>query len=142
MRAAFAILGPFALCACAGSPIAREKQASVNYEQSFSDYRQCLIDNPNNVKACDTKLVAMKNWANAMNVQNERTYTIQQPQSGQTEQTRAIRQPQSGQTVYSASECIGPIVMGVCHGSILPNQATHQTCYGEMLNGTCTGPMF
>jgi hypothetical protein len=48
----------------------------------------------------------------------------------------------TGQPVYSASECVGPIVAGVCHGAILPNQATHPVCHGEMLDGTCTGPMF
>jgi hypothetical protein len=51
-------------------------------------------------------------------------------------------QPRSGQKVYNVSECIGPIIMGVCQGSILPNQAYHPTCYGQMLNGNCTGPMF
>jgi len=49
---------------------------------------------------------------------------------------------ETGQAVYSASECIGPIVASVCQGTILPNQATHPICHGEMLNGTCTGPMF
>jgi len=49
---------------------------------------------------------------------------------------------ETGQPVYSSSECVGPIVAGVCHGAILPNQATHPVCYGEMLNGTCTGPLF
>jgi hypothetical protein len=49
----------------------------------------------------------------------------------------------SGQTVYSPSECIGAVVMGVCHGSILPDYSRpHSTCYGQMLNGVCTGPMF
>jgi hypothetical protein len=48
-----------------------------------------------------------------------------------------------GQTVYSPSECIGAVVMGVCHGSILPDYSRpHPTCYGQMLNGICTGPMF
>jgi hypothetical protein len=50
--------------------------------------------------------------------------------------------PGTGQPVYSPSECVGPIVAGVCQGAILPNQATHPVCHGEMLNGTCTGPMF
>jgi hypothetical protein len=44
--------------------------------------------------------------------------------------------------VYDASECIGAIVMGECHGSILSNSAYHPTCHGEMLNGQCTGPLF
>jgi hypothetical protein len=49
----------------------------------------------------------------------------------------------SGQTVYSAHECIGAIVNGQCHGSILPDYSRpHQTCYGQMINGICTGAMF
>jgi hypothetical protein len=48
-----------------------------------------------------------------------------------------------GQTVYSQRECIGAVVMGQCHGSILPDYSRpHPTCYGQMLNGICTGPMF
>jgi hypothetical protein len=48
-----------------------------------------------------------------------------------------------GQTVYSPRECIGAVVMGQCHGSILPDYGRpHPTCYGQMLNGICTGPMF
>jgi hypothetical protein len=48
-----------------------------------------------------------------------------------------------GQSVYSPNECIGAVVMGVCHGSILPDYSRpHPTCYGQMLNGVCTGPMF
>jgi len=47
-----------------------------------------------------------------------------------------------GQPVYSADECIGAIVNGVCHGTILPKSAYHPTCHGTMLNGQCTGPMF
>lgn len=48
-----------------------------------------------------------------------------------------------GQTVYSLGECIGAVVMGVCHGSILPDDSRpHPICYGQMLNGICTGPMF
>jgi hypothetical protein len=46
-----------------------------------------------------------------------------------------------GVQVYSASQCIGAVVMGVCHGAIAPG-ASVQTCHGQMLNGQCTGPMF
>lgn len=45
-------------------------------------------------------------------------------------------------TVYSPSECTGPVIMGVCHGGVIPNGSYHPTCHGEMLNGMCTGPMF
>jgi hypothetical protein len=47
-----------------------------------------------------------------------------------------------GGTVYSAGECIGPVIMGRCQGSVIPNGAYHPTCHGELLNGQCTGPMF
>jgi len=47
-----------------------------------------------------------------------------------------------GQPVYSPDECTGTVVAGVCHGQILPQAAYHPQCYGQMLNGVCTGPMF
>jgi hypothetical protein len=48
-----------------------------------------------------------------------------------------------GQTVYSRHECIGAVVNGQCFGSILPDYSRpHPTCYGQMLNGMCTGPMY
>lgn len=56
---------------------------------------------------------------------------------------RPSRQQRSGpHTVYSPSECVGAVVNGICHGSILPNGGPHQVCHGEMLNGACTGPTF
>ncbi len=47
-----------------------------------------------------------------------------------------------GGTVYSSRECIGPVIMGKCEGSIIPNAGYRPTCHGELLNGQCTGPMF
>lgn len=44
--------------------------------------------------------------------------------------------------VYSADECIGPVIMGRCHGSVIDKGGYHPTCHGEWLNGHCTGPMF
>jgi hypothetical protein len=55
-------------------------------------------------------------------------------------QVQAAQSPDG--KVYSAEECIGPVIMGVCHGTILPRQAYHPTCYGAWLDGACTGPMF
>lgn len=49
--------------------------------------------------------------------------------------------PAYGQKVYRADECIGAVVNGRCHGSIIP-KGYAPTCYGTMLNGQCTGPMF
>ena len=51
-------------------------------------------------------------------------------------------QAPTGQKVYGADECIGPVIMGRCHGAILPKKAYHPTCYGSWLNGQCIGPMF
>jgi hypothetical protein len=73
----------------------------------------------------------------------------------QLEQIRATRQSADAQRrqravatqevdgkVYDASECVGPVIMGRCEGSIIPNRAYHPTCHGTWLNGQCTGPMF
>jgi hypothetical protein len=49
---------------------------------------------------------------------------------------------EQGGKVYDPSECIGPVIMGRCKGTILLNKAYHPTCYGTWLNGTCTGPIF
>lgn len=51
-------------------------------------------------------------------------------------------QVQSWPKVYRRDECIGPVIMGECKGSILPKGGYRPTCYGEWLNGQCTGPMF
>lgn len=48
----------------------------------------------------------------------------------------------TGSKVYSSEECIGAVVNGVCHGSILPKPGYRKTCHGTMINGQCTGPMF
>ena len=58
-------------------------------------------------------------------------------------QQRPLVQHQShGQTVYDEDECIGAVVNGRCHGSILPKGGYRKKCYGEWLGGQCTGPMF
>ncbi len=57
---------------------------------------------------------------------------------------RAASQPVTahGQKVYRADECVGAVVNGQCHGSIIPKSTNRPTCYGDMINGQCTGPMF
>ena len=61
-------------------------------------------------------------------------------------QERAWQQQQTRQEedrkVYDAGECIGPVIMGRCRGTILPNKSYHPTCYGEWIGGRCTGPLF
>ena len=52
----------------AGCALAQVRQAQGSYDQSVADYRQCLTDNPNNVKACDGKRLIMEteesHWSN------------------------------------------------------------------------------
>ena len=52
-----------------------------------------------------------------------------------------MQQQQYGEPVYRAEDCIGAVVNGVCHGSTGAAQP-RATCYGQMLNGQCTGPMY
>lgn len=59
-----------------------------------------------------------------------------------TENSPTVAPPPNQHTIYSPSQCIGAVVNGVCHGTIMPDAAYHPTCYGEMVNGICTGPMF
>jgi hypothetical protein len=47
-----------------------------------------------------------------------------------------------GETVYPRSACIGAVVNGECHGSVLPSPSPSVRCYGQMLKGQCTGPKF
>lgn len=47
-----------------------------------------------------------------------------------------------GQKVYDSGECIGAVIMGECHGSILPKKVYRPTCHGQMVNGQCTGALF
>ena len=61
-------------------------------------------------------------------------------QSSNIRQNQQTGQP--GTPVYSSDECVGAIVNGVCHGSIIPKSAVPVRCYGTMINGQCTGAMF
>lgn len=72
----------------------------------------------------------------------DRVAERQEWQRIQRQQQRALERSDHGQTVYSEDECIGPVIMGQCHGTILDKGGHHPKCYGTMLNGQCTGPMF
>lgn len=74
-------------------------------------------------------------------VQTPNIYQIRKPISI-SPRTQEIRKNNHGTTVYSPEECIGPLIMGECKESILPKGGYHKTCYGQMLNGQCIGPMF
>lgn len=97
-------------------------------------YKQSLIDSctkyvyfagVDNV----TKQARERSIQNSLYPDNTRTYSA--PSIG----------PKKYEKVYRADECIGPVINGRCHGSIL-QKGYAPTCYGTMLNGQCTGPMF
>jgi hypothetical protein len=48
----------------------------------------------------------------------------------------------AGIPVYAPRECIGAVVNGVCHGSVIDTMPMRPRCYGTMIGGRCTGPMF
>jgi hypothetical protein len=49
---------------------------------------------------------------------------------------------QNAGKVYARDECIGPVIMDRCEGTIAPTGAYRPTCHGQWINGQCTGPMF
>jgi hypothetical protein len=72
-------------------------------------------------------------WRNSIDLPRQTTPIQQQ-------QTTPVQQ-QYGQPVYRTQDCIGAVVNGMCHGSTGAAQP-QATCYGQMLNGQCTGPQF
>ncbi len=76
VRYCAALFCAVSLGGCAGSPIANEKNARLNYEQSVDEYRACLRTNETNVRACDGKRLLMeteeRHWANLSGDLNER----------------------------------------------------------------------
>jgi hypothetical protein len=109
---------------------------------SKAAYKACLVENSQNVAACDGWRRAYE--ADLSGYQATAAATRPGPVYNQ-EPADALNlgAPAIGQQVYSPNECTGAVVMGQCHGSILPDYSRpHPTCYGQMLNGICTGPMF
>lgn len=46
---------------------------------------------------------------------------------------------QPGTPMYPRSACIGPVVNGVCEGTIQSTDPTPKRCNGAVLNGRCIG---
>ena len=46
-----------------------------------------------------------------------------------------------GAMVYSADQCIGPILAGVCRGTIINKKAPQARCHGTMIMGECKGAL-
>lgn len=112
------------------SKAAMEDTEKYCYEK-FKDQADLVKENPDLVKDC-------------INNDYEKRLNYYLTHSTSTRSNAPVTAGQSGtgQKVYSADECIGAIVNGVCHGSILPKSGYQKTCHGTMINGQCTGPMF
>jgi hypothetical protein len=68
MKIRFAMLAAACLLSgCAGSPIAAERDARHNYEKSVAVYRNCLAENPSNVRACESQRLIMETDERAFN---------------------------------------------------------------------------
>jgi len=73
-------------------------------------------------------------------------YVAVDPVCGQEQPDRLQQDPPltpiPGTPVYQESECVGAVVAGVCHGAIQSTDPAPPRCYGQMINGQCTGPQF
>jgi hypothetical protein len=115
-------LVPLALAGCAGRLMEASKQAcsEFGFTPSTADFIRC------------TQTEFEQRRELIMRASGSRSQTTVPPSGAVTVDGKA----------YDTSECIGPVIIGRCEGSILPNRAYYPTCHGAWLNGQCTGPMF
>lgn len=116
-----------ASCASTGSPALAHKEARANDG------------------ACESALTIFSAVREACAFQQRRDagYVRQRSGASHSEMSRTnVVSVQNSATVYGADECVGAVVNGQCHGTIIEARAYHPTCHGQMLNGQCTGPMF
>jgi hypothetical protein len=78
------------------------------------------------------------NWVDSLGLPRQ-TMPMQDQET--TSMQQQMQMQQYGQPVYREQDCIGAVVNGVCHGSTGAAQP-QATCYGQLLNGQCTGPQF
>jgi len=130
------ILGLIFIVGCGGRTLTRTEYQEKRPENHNHVKAICNQVDPENKEACilREKEKVYKNYVDTPSFPQRYLDTRKRRQNQKTFQ--------SGQTVYDASECTGPVINGRCHGSILPNKAVHKKCYGTMLFGKCTGPMF
>jgi hypothetical protein len=134
------------IAALAGCGVAAKVNARHDMESSKVAYKGCLAEHGQDAAACDglrqayeADLSAYRAIPKIVIGAGNRAPLPTSDGMG----TGLGTSMAAGQTVYSPHECIGAVVMGQCHGSILPDYSRpHPTCYGQLLNGICTGPMF
>ena len=125
-----------------GCGVSAKVNARHDMEGSKVGYKSCLAQYGQDVTACDGPRQAYETDLSAYQATAAATRPRPVYSTPETALVPNFGARATGQQVYSRNECVGPVVMGVCHGATLPQSATHPTCYGQMLNGICTGPMF
>ena len=63
-------------------------------------------------------------------------------QLGDTDESDPYVQLGDTDKMIRASDCIGAVVNGKCHGQTIDGQWNNKTCHGTILNGECIGAEF
>jgi hypothetical protein len=82
--------------------------------------------------ACPASDAAPNEDADRRSDRGSEEVILERPREGPDEPTK----------VYRADDCIGAVVNGVCHGSVIDTDPARQRCHGAWINGQCTGPQF
>lgn len=150
MRAVFALLGLVALAACVSPPSETSEEAAARAQKYadalFARWKKTSQDfcahDPNaaafaNQAACE---MWVTNYLASAYLESLQRYSKPQPQTPPS----FVPGPsgQQGVPMYPQSSCIGPVVNGECHGTILYPGPAPKRCYGTVLFGKCTGPEF
>jgi hypothetical protein len=138
----------FVAAALAGCGIAATVNARNDMEMSKNAYKACLAEHSQDVGACEAPREAYEAAlaayrATSAGIRPGASITVEQPTdfASPPPSPGFGGTPQFGQSVINSENCIGAVVNGVCHGMAAPG-APMATCYGQMIGGVCTGPMF
>lgn len=114
-----------------------------NSTREYISYQRVLAEQLDNKKISESEWVyLLEKKIGELNARNQMLQNSQ-PRQASAPNVGGTPAPNVGGTpVYRADECIGPVINGKCHGSIIPKSAVPQRCYGTMLNGQCIGPQF
>jgi len=107
------------------------QQENATKQSALATLENCLKNNKNDTSKCkDSYSLYMATLQSAKpKVKLEHEIGLSEPNT--------VNQHK----VFPASDCIGAVVNGICHGSVI-DTGQGMTCHGEMLDGKCTGPLF
>jgi hypothetical protein len=103
--------------------------------------RTMVRDNRRMAAARSRDLTGMSNGLQQLGSALSRTPSYQTPQIP-LPKIQPTNTNQSNVTpLYSAADCIGSSVNGMCYGTVLPNAQPTGYCRGTFTNGYCSGPV-